>query len=232
MNELLESILEQTQSGIEMPDNMVGFGVCLVVSIIFGLMLQLLYSLYFHDNEPQDGSLARSLVLLTPALTATFWMIQSSLVMSLGLLGSLSFVRFRTPVKRAEDVSFIVIGVAVAIACAVTQFLIAAALVALIFLYTFARNYFAVKHPTSQKFAIITFNTTARAAVSDITAALNRLHVAPEFVSSRTYDGITSYVFNASKVSEASHDDITASLSLVDQTAHINIFYPNERLGA
>lgn len=232
MNEVLQTMLEHAQSASEVPDNMGAFAVVLIVSILFGLMLQLLYSLYFHVNEPQDGSLARSLVLLTPALTATFWMIQSSLVMSLGLLGSLSFVRFRTPIKRSEDVSFIVIGLAVAIACASEHFIIAASLVALLFIYTFCRNHFERRSGTKSKFAIITFNTTSKATVSEISQALTDLKIRPEFISSRTYDGITSYVFNASKVSDSSHDQITSRLTGVDKEAHINVFYPNDRLGA
>lgn len=52
------------------------FIIAMASSALFGYMLKNLYELYFQDNEPQDGSLARSLVLLAPALTATFWMIQ------------------------------------------------------------------------------------------------------------------------------------------------------------
>lgn len=118
----------------------VDFALAMGISLAFGLILHQLYNLYFQDNEPQDGSLARSLVLLAPSLTATFLMIQSSLALSLGLLGSLSFVRFRTPVKRAEDVSFIIVVVAVAIACASGVYVLAIALVCLLFLFTYAHN--------------------------------------------------------------------------------------------
>ena len=210
---------------------MVGFITSLVISILMGMMIKVLYRLYFRDNEPQDASLARSLVFLTPALTATFWMIQTSLVLSLGLLGSLSFVRFRTPVKRSEDVSFIVLVLAVAISCAINQYLIGVALVSLLFVYTLVRNIFFPGMGVKQ-FAVVTFNTKKTTTAQEIQRILDDAGLSLEFVSSRTYDGITSFVFNGARVSRTTHDDINKVLSGIDQAAHINIFYPNERLGA
>ena len=82
----------------------------LFLSLLYGIMLNVLYSIYYRESEPMDASLARSLILLTPTLMTIFWMIQFSLPLSVGLLGTLSFVRFRAPVKRAEDIAFIVIA--------------------------------------------------------------------------------------------------------------------------
>jgi len=226
---LLQSVSATAGDG---DSNVVGFAICLIVSVVFGLLLQALYFFYFHDNEPQDGSLARSLLLLTPALTATFWMIQSSLVLSLGLLGSLSFVRFRTPIKRAEDISFVIIALAVAIACATGNFVIAGALVGLLYIYTISRNFFMRRLVSKDRFAVVTFNTKKGLPVQQVTEHLAKVGVSPEFVSSRAYDGVTSMVFNARKVSDNGHDAINTTLHQLDGEAHVNVFYPNERLGA
>jgi hypothetical protein len=208
------------------------FALAMGISLVFGLILHQLYNLYFQDNEPQDGSLARSLVLLAPSLTATFLMIQSSLALSLGLLGSLSFVRFRTPVKRAEDVSFIIVVVAVAIACASGVYVLAIALVCLLFLFTYARNLWGAHMGKKERSAIITFNTRRKASTAEIQGLFDTVNVKSDFISSRSYDGITSYVFNAPRVSKDAHDAIASQLAQYDTEAHINIFYPNDRLGA
>lgn len=230
--ESLVNALSENLAALEPAGDLIDFIFCLSIAALFGIALNLLYSLYYHSNEAQDGSLARSLALLTPSLAATFWMVQSSLVLSLGLLGSLSFVRFRTPVKRAEDVSFIVVAIAVAIASAIHQFLIATTLIVMFFVYTWIRNHFSAHLTSKDRFAIITFNTHVAVTLQDISSALNELAVKPEFVSSRSYDGITSYVFNARKVDDVSHDAINRRLALMDKQAHINIFYPSDRLGA
>ena len=208
------------------------FVISLLISLVFGLALKSLYSLYFRDNEPQDGSLARSLVLITPALTTLFWMIQTNAVLSLGLLGSMSFVRFRTPVKRPEDVSFIVLALAVAVSCAIQIFIIGVILLFVFLTFTVIRNYFGDGIAKKGQFAIITFNTKKDISVRSVTDGLLTFGINCEFVSSRSYDGIISMVFNASKLSGDSHDEIRSCLSSMDELAHINIFLPNDRLGA
>ncbi len=208
------------------------FIISLLISLVFGLALKSLYSLYFRDNEPQDGSLARSLVLITPALTTLFWMIQTNAVLSLGLLGSMSFVRFRTPVKRPEDVSFIVLALAVAVSCAIQIFVIGLTLLCVFLIFTLIRNYFGDGIAKKGHFAIITFNTKRDISVVDVSNSLATTGINCEFVSARTYDGISSMVFNASKLSSDSHDRIKACLISLDDVGHINIFLPNDRLGA
>lgn len=231
MQALLDSLSEAVEVGGVTIGDVESFIVCMIVAMVFGVLLYLLYSLYFRDNEPQDGSLARSLILLTPSLTATFWIIQSSVILSLGLLGSLSFVRFRTPVKRSEDVTFIVIALAVAISCATMNFIIASVLITLLFGFTLVRNLWGLGSKKGERFAIVTFNTRSQTGISDIRQAFHNVGVQADFVSSRTYDGITSFVFNAPKVTKEKHDRISELLASLDREASFNIFYPNERLG-
>ena len=131
----------------------------LFISLIFGLILHFLYSIYFRETEPTDASLSRSLVLLTPSLMTIFWFVQFSLPLSVGLLGTLSFVRFRSPVKRAEDISFIVIALACAVSCAISQPAIGALLVLVFLGYSFVRNYFVPRFFQGLNFGVLTYNT-------------------------------------------------------------------------
>ena len=230
MNGFLEQLADvDLESGIH--GDIGGFAFAMIVAIFFGLLLFLLYNLYFQDNEPQDGSLARSLILLTPALTATFWMIQSSIILSLGLLGSLSFVRFRTPVKRSEDVTFIVIAICSAIACATYSFAIGATLISILFGFTIIRNFWNINILRHGRFAVVTFNTKKSTSIAAIKTLFKEVGVQGEFVSSRTYDGITSFVFNAKNISKSQHDILSDKLQEYDHGASFNIFYPNDRLG-
>ena len=230
MGNELTTILNKVAAGPATQIDYLQFVLIISVAIGFGLILRLLYTFYFHDNEPQDGSLARGLVILTPALTAIFWMVQSSLTLSLGLLGSLSLIRFRTSVKRVEDVAFIVVMLAVSISLAVRAPAIAAVLLGVLFIYALIKNRAAVFFKGGN-FAIITFNTRKFLSSDEILATLVKLDIAADFVSSRTYDGITSYVMSSRKVGRIMHDKIQKCLVELDGEAHINIFYPNERLG-
>ena len=93
---------------------------------LFGMMLcSLLCSLFlvflynrFYQPRATGSSVHRSFPLLGPAITAIFITIQFSLPLSLGLLGALSIIRFRTPIKEPEEIGFIIMVVATALCCA------------------------------------------------------------------------------------------------------------------
>lgn len=68
---------------------------------------------------------------MSPSITALFVAIQFSLPLSLGLLGALSIVRFRTPVKEPEEVGFLMLLIASAVVCATFQFVLLFVLLAL-----------------------------------------------------------------------------------------------------
>ena len=209
------------------------FSLIVAMAIGFGLALRALYLFYFKDKEAHDGSLARGLVILTPALTALFWMAQASLTLALGLLGSMSLIRFRTPISRVEDIAFIAVMVAVAIALAVKAPMIAVILLGSLFLYTLGKNR-AGRHfkARGRSLTVITFNTSKALSCGDLLAVLAKAEVPAEFVSSRVHDGTTSYVLSSHKVQRAMHDQLQKCLIELDGTAQINIFYPGERLGA
>lgn len=208
------------------------FVIMLLICLMYGIMLNILYSVYFRENEPLDGSLARSLVLLTPTLMSIFWLIQFSLPLSVGLLGTLSFVRFRAPVKRAEDVAFIVIGLACSISCAIMKPLIGAGLILLFFIFSLVRNYLTPATMNGKNFAVLTYNTKKTPNISELEKIFTSSQCPSyEFVSSRTYDGITSFVFNIASLKENSLSLLTRALESADHESNINIFYPNGRLG-
>ena len=60
----------------------------------------------------------RAFPLLGISITAIFVTIQFSLPLSLGLLGALSIVRFRTPIKEPEEIGFLMLVIAMSIATA------------------------------------------------------------------------------------------------------------------
>lgn len=211
--------------------DLVSYLYTLLISLTFGIILSIVYHLYFQDNEPQDASLSRSLVLLTPSLTTIFWIIQFSIPMSLGLLGTLSFVRFRTPVKRSEDVAFIVIALTVSISCAIDKFLVGGIFIVLLVTYAIFRNSFFMRAATRKRFAVVTFNTKAALPLQDLQTEVNSICRHSDFVSARTYDGITSFVFNIPHFNNHMYEQLVSSLSNRDNKARLNVFFPNERLG-
>lgn len=93
------------------------FVVLLAVSLASSLFISYLY-LHFYTNRATGSQVHRAFPLLGVAITAIFICIQFSLPLSLGLLGALSIVRFRTPVKEPEEIGFIMLVISLSIAIA------------------------------------------------------------------------------------------------------------------
>jgi len=88
-----------------------------MVSLAVSFFLSYLY-LTFYKNRATGSQIHRAFPLLGVAVTTIFICIQFSLPLSLGLLGALSIVRFRTPIKEPEEIGFIMIVIAASICCA------------------------------------------------------------------------------------------------------------------
>ncbi|MDD9951889.1 MAG: DUF4956 domain-containing protein [Zetaproteobacteria bacterium] len=232
--EVLSGLMVPTETWIHGgfdPAETKSFTAMLFLCLLLGALLQILYGLYFRDNEPQDASLGRSMTILTPTLMTIFWIIQYSLPLSVGLLGTLSFVRFRAPVKRAEDISFIVLALACAISCAIFRPLIACTLIALFYTYAWLRNFSPWASWTARRFAVVTYNTRKNPELKDIEAILKKARCKNyEFVSARTYDGVSSFVFNISNLQSAKLQQVTQLLEAEDHDSNINVFFPNGRM--
>ena len=111
-------------------DFLIGF----FLIIIFSFIVKYIYEKY---------SLSVSNKVLTSSLFPLFGMaifiivitIKSSLVLSLGLVGALSIIRFRTAVKEPEQIIFLLILTAISISSAAGQYLFSVFLILFIFLY-------------------------------------------------------------------------------------------------
>jgi hypothetical protein len=94
-----------------------GFVLLMLVSLASSLLAAFLY-LQFYANRATGSQVHRAFPLLGVSITAIFVAIQFSLPLSLGLLGALSIVRFRTPIKEPEEIGFIMLVIAASIAAA------------------------------------------------------------------------------------------------------------------
>lgn len=93
------------------------FLVLMGISLLCALFISLLYT-KFYRTRATGSEIHRAFPLLGISITAVFICIQFSLPLSLGLLGALSIVRFRTPIKEPEEIGFIMLVVATSLCCA------------------------------------------------------------------------------------------------------------------
>ena len=129
MRQELYQLLQGTSSVIGLEDAALRVG----VSAVLGLVIFLSYWIS-HAGTIYSQKFNVNLVTLT-VLTATVMMvIGSSIALSLGMVGALSIVCFRTAIKDARDTTHIFWAIICGICCGVAQFLAAAVGSACVFL--------------------------------------------------------------------------------------------------
>jgi len=109
-----------------------GFVFLIIASVIAALLISHLY-LRFFDANSTGSRIHRAFPLIGPAVTTIFLTVQFSLPLSLGLLGALSIVRFRTPIKEPEEIGFILLVIACSISIATFNIAFAALLYIIVF---------------------------------------------------------------------------------------------------
>ena len=96
------------------PLSITSFGLNLLIGTVIGFLLSWHYR-HFGRSMSNRGAFAQvfPLLILTTILLITI--IKSSLALSLGLVGALSIVRFRTPIKEPEELAYLFLAIAVGV---------------------------------------------------------------------------------------------------------------------
>ena len=104
--------------------NFMGFENLDLASILFSLILAIAVSFiisqiykYTHRGLNYELAFMSTLVLLAPIVAVVMLFIRGDLVLSLGLIGSISIIRFRTPIKDTRDMVFLFWVISVGLGC-------------------------------------------------------------------------------------------------------------------
>lgn len=210
-----------------------GLFAAVMIAMIMGFVLSKIYKLYFGSSEPTDFGIGNSFLLMMPAVTSIFILIQYSLPLSLGLLGALSFVRFRTPVKRAEDISFILLSIAISLSCAVQYYHVAIFLMLIVGIYAAIRTRFSAFNLFDSGMALVTIRDKKLIDFSDVINGLPGKFGKPNIVNSQNSDDHCSIVFTIKGHKANMHSELAKVLkNCLQESASIDIFYPGNEITA
>jgi hypothetical protein len=97
--------------------------------LLGGAMAFLIRELFkrFGSTRSNRESFANMFPLFTLTTILVIFVVQTSVALSLGLIGALSIVRFRSAIKSAEELSYLLFCVAIGLALAANQRLLALA---------------------------------------------------------------------------------------------------------
>ena len=139
MEELLE-LSTTSLSAVSLIDFLIGF----TETIIFSMIIMWIYNRFSLSvsNKRVTSSLFPLFAVSIFIIVIT---IKSSIVLSLGLVGALSIIRFRTAVKEQEQIIYLLILTGISISTAAGSFLYPFAFIVFIFMYSLLRYKNAIK---------------------------------------------------------------------------------------
>ena len=129
MKDKLIDLLEISSSSLTLEQ----IAMHLVVAVVLGLVIFLSY--YFsHEGTIYSKKFNVSLVMLTILTTMVMTVIGNNIALSLGMVGALSIVRFRTAIKDSRDTAYIFWTIIVGICCGVGDYVVAGIGTVIVFL--------------------------------------------------------------------------------------------------
>ena len=209
-------------------------------SLMWNLLLCTILSgiLCWHFNiKAQKKYLRRDLALVLPVICLTTLLVisvvKSSLALSLGLVGALSIVRFRTPIKEPEELAYIFLAIAIGLALGADQREVAA--IALVFILSVISIIDRLKknRPTENSNLLLTLEV--KRADSEIKSVLEMLESISPNTNIRRVDQEENNFSVVAHVTLGSKEDLikfstgfqekfpSGSFSLIDDSC-----YPNE----
>jgi hypothetical protein len=126
---MLEELVTLFDAPLATDETIVRIGFSLAASVIAYLMYQL-----FYGSKHIGAGVHRSFLIGGPAITMIFLVIQTSIPLGIGLLGALSFVRFRTPIKDPAEIGFLLLLIASSIGIATGNLIPTAVLFVIVFI--------------------------------------------------------------------------------------------------
>jgi hypothetical protein len=114
-----EQFLATTSSEI----SMYGFLINLLISGILAIILSKVYVRYGKALSNRYA-FSRNFVMLTMTIMVIITIVKSSLALSLGLVGALSIVRYRTAIKEPEELAYTFLAIAIGLGMGADQVMV------------------------------------------------------------------------------------------------------------
>lgn len=122
MKEQLIKVLNANSTTLTMSQIIINFAVALII----GFAIYLSYRTS-HTRVVYSGRFNVSLLMMTLITTLIMSVIGNNIALSLGMVGALSIVRFRTAVKSPRDTAYIFWCISIGICCGVSEYRVAIA---------------------------------------------------------------------------------------------------------
>lgn len=130
MKEQLFNYINGSAKALTINDILINF----LIAVILGMVIYISYRLS-HSGAVYSARFNVSLVMLTLITALVMNVIGNNISLSLGMVGALSIVRFRTAIKDPRDTAYVFWAIAVGVCCGVSDYMTAGIGSAVIFFF-------------------------------------------------------------------------------------------------
>lgn len=201
----------------------------LVLAFILGLAVSLVYR-YTHRGFSYEETFKLTLVLITIIVAVIMMTIGSNLALSLGLIGSLSIVRFRTPIKNTIDMAYLFWVIAEGLAVGAGRFDIAilAVIFISIFLFLSERTHSFIKRGERYILTVLTHENCKEQIIKALVMSQTKWNL----MSSFTSEAGNKHELNFSIYSrdQKVHQKLEEELNKISSVSRVSLLTPETNL--
>lgn len=145
----------------------------LALTAVFCFILNLLYVRY-GKSLSNRGTLAENFVMVGVTIMLIITIVKSSLALSLGLVGALSIVRFRTAIKEPEELTYLFLTIAIGLGFGAGQAVITMLGAGAIFAIIAIKGTMGSRTERSNLYLVVGDRGASRLSLDEITNTLSK----------------------------------------------------------
>ncbi|WP_028829190.1 DUF4956 domain-containing protein [Proteocatella sphenisci] len=224
MKEQILNLLVTNTAALTLEDILLNF----LVAGILSMVIYMSYALS-HAGPVYSARFNVSLVMMTLVTTLVMNVIGNNIALSLGMVGALSVVRFRTAIKDPRDTAYIFWGIAVGICCGVMEYIIATVGSIVIFLFLIIFGF--VK--ANDRYLLIVRGE--RPSSTDIKKTVDRVYngkasLRVENSTEKTVEFIYELSMSLVNKAKKKNMDVTEELYKVQGISNVNLVCQNDEI--
>jgi uncharacterized membrane protein YhiD involved in acid resistance len=184
-----------------------------------------------HSGVAYTRSFFLTLMMISPIVTMVMLAIGSNVALSLGLVGALSIIRFRTVIKDAKDMTFLFLSIGVGLCCGANAWMVAAIGTLVISLITVVMSKIGHGGAGSADYILI-FRSNQKEPWNSVSPA------AQDLISWKQLRGVTDvdsgtefeYTYNVRLASKAAPERIVGEFSKTSGVRQVTMIAPENHL--
>lgn len=198
----------------------------LLLAIAVAFIISQIYK-YTHRGLNYELTFMATLVALAPIISVVMLFIRGDLVLSLGLIGSISIIRFRTPIKDTRDMVFIFWVIAVGLGCGTYNWNVVIISTIVIAMVMFLLHFLRYGHSKATDYILVVTGTKAlkNHAIGEI---LEKYAKEVRVRSQETEDDYWEIIFEVQlkDLTETMVGDLHAQLNQIEGVRKVSLLAP------